>query len=209
MSAYHDTRFGRDDRRSTLWKTLCESYFQRFVSPADSVLELGCGYGDFINHIRCASRTAIDCWPGARDHLDSDVKAIIGSITSLAGISDGSIDYVFASNIFEHLEQAELFPCLAEVRRVLRTGGTLNILQPNYRFCYAEYFDDYTHRSVYSDRSLCDILRVSGYQILECRPGFLPLTIKSRLPVWPALIRAYLASPIKPLAKQMLIRAGV
>jgi len=35
-----------------------------------------------------------------------------------------------------------------------------------------------------------------------------PIRSKFR-PVSPWLIRAYLASPIKPLAKQMLIRAGV
>jgi SAM-dependent methyltransferase len=209
MGAYHDTRFGHDDRRAILWRVLCESYFQQLVSPADAVLELGCGYGYFINHIRCASRTAMDSWPGARDYLGSDVNALTGNITSLAGIADGSMDFVFASNVFEHLEQADLFTCLAEVKRVLRAGGTLNILQPNYRFCYDEYFDDYTHKSPYSDRSLCDILQVSGLRILECRPRFLPLTIKSRLPVWPALIRAYLASPIKPLAKQMFIRAAL
>jgi ubiquinone/menaquinone biosynthesis C-methylase UbiE len=207
MSAYHDIRFERDGRRSILWKTLCESYFQRFISPADAVLELGCGYGDFINHIRGASRTAVDCWPGAREHLQPEVKAITGNITALTEIEDGSTDFVFASNVFEHLEQPDLFACLAEVKRVLRPGGTINILQPNYRFCSDEYFDDYTHRFPYSDRSLCDILRVSGYRILECRPRFLPLTIKSRIPVLPPLIRAYLACPIKPLAKQMFIRA--
>jgi hypothetical protein len=44
-------------------------------------------------------------------------------------------------------------------------------------------------------------------QVIETRPRFLPLTIKSRLPVHPALIAAYLKSPIKPLAKQMSLRA--
>jgi hypothetical protein len=92
---------------------------------------------------------------------------------------------------------------------VLSPGGTLNILQPNYRLCSNEYFDDYTHVSIYSDRSLCDFLRAHGLRVLECQARFLPLTIKSRLPVSPALIRAYLASPVKPLAKQMFVRAAV
>ena len=39
------------------------------------------------------------------------------------------------------------------------------------------------------------------------RSRFLPLTVKSRLPVSPLLIRAYLASPVKPMGKQMLLRA--
>ena len=46
-----------------------------------------------------------------------------------------------------------------------------------------------------------------NFRILDCRPRFLPLTIKSRLPVHPLLIRAYLASPLKPQAKQMLVLA--
>src|SRR3954452_9015053 len=167
MSEYHEVRFEQDDRRSTLWKVLCESYFQRLISPADSILELGCGYGDFINHIRGGSRTAIDQWPGVRQHLASEVQAIVGNITSLPGISDRSMDFVFASNVFEHLDQPDLFACLGEVKRVLRPGGSINILQPNYRFCADEYFDDYTHRAPYSDRSLCDILRVNGYRILD------------------------------------------
>jgi hypothetical protein len=38
-------------------------------------------------------------------------------------------------------------------------------------------------------------------------PRLLPLTIKSRLLVRESLIRADLAFPIKPIGKQMLIRA--
>ena len=38
-----------------------------------------------------------------------------------------------------------------------------------------------------------------GYDVIECRPRFLPLTLKSRLPVSASLIRLYLSSPWKPL----------
>jgi len=209
MREYHSTRLQHDSRRATLWRTLCESYFQRLVRAGDTVLELGCGYGDFINHIQCATRIAADRWPGIAEYLDAGVRAEVGEITLLSGIAGQSVDFVFASNVFEHLTQLELAACLKEVRRVLRPGGTLNIVQPNYRLCYAEYFDDYTHVSIFSDRSLSDFLRANGFDILLCQPRFLPLTIKSRLPVWPALIKAYLASPVKPLARQMFIRAKV
>ena len=50
-------------------------------------------------------------------------------------------------------------------------------------------------------------LAASGYEIVEVVPRFLPLTIKSRLPVWPALIRLYLSLPFRPLGKQMLVVA--
>jgi SAM-dependent methyltransferase len=207
MRTYHETRLPEDARREVLWQTLCNSYFCRLIKPTDTVLELGCGYGNFINNVRCGHKLAIDCWPGAAQYLKPDVQLQIGSITDLSGIPERSVDFVFASNVFEHLSRDEFYYCLEQVRRILRASGTVNILQPNYRFCYDEYFDDYTHVSIYSDRSLCDLLRVNGLRIIECKPRFLPLTVKSWLPVWPALIRAYLKSPVKPLAKQMFVRA--
>jgi len=88
---------------------------------------------------------------------------------------------------------------LAQLKRALSNSGTLNILQPNYYYAYREYFDDYTHRAVYTHTSIC-------YEVTECRPRFLPLTVKSRLPVSPLLIPLYLALPWKPLGKQMFIR---
>ena len=96
---------------------------------------------------------------------------------------------------------------LTQVRGKLTASGTLVIVQPNYRFAYKEYFDDYTHVSVYSDRSLCDFLAANGFRIEECLPKFLPLTIRSAFPVSPFLIRTYLRLPVKPFGKQMLIRA--
>ena len=85
--------------------------------------------------------------------------------------------------------------------------GTLTILQPNYRYAYREYFDDYTHIAIYSHIGLADFLTANGYEVLTVKPRFLPLTVKSHLPVSPWLVRAYLASPIKFLGKQMLISA--
>jgi ubiquinone/menaquinone biosynthesis C-methylase UbiE len=134
------------------------------------------------------------------------VRAIVGSVTHFGQVRDSSIDLTFASNVFEHLTQTELTETLTEVRRVTRPGGSVAILQPNYKRAYREYFDDYTHVSIFSDVSICDFLEANHFRVVERHAGFLPLTVKGRLPVFPALIRAYLMSPIKPMAKQMLIR---
>lgn len=204
---YHETRRSFDARREVLWKTLCEACFQRLVPPAACVLELGAGYGHFINHIRCNRRIAVDKWPGFLRYVDSDVIAHVGEVTDLSFIADSSVDFVLASNLVEHLTQGEFAMVLEQLQKKLKPGGTLNLLQPNYRFAYREYFDDYTHVAVYSDRSLVDYLESHGLRVIDCRPRFLPLTVKSRLPVWPFLIRLYLWLPYKPLAKQMLVRA--
>lgn len=109
--------------------------------------------------------------------------------------------------MFEHITQDVFANVLTALRRTLSARGRLTILQPNYRYCYREYFDDYTHVSIYSHVSLPDFLRANGWEVLEVHPRFMPLTVKSRLPAWPFLIAAYLWSPVKPMGKQMLVVA--
>jgi ubiquinone/menaquinone biosynthesis C-methylase UbiE len=204
---YHHTRFRQDAHREVLWSTLCAAYFQRLIEPEFHVLELGAGYANFINNIRCRTRTAVDTWPSLLQHVQNGVTARVGCATDLEFLPDASVDFVFASNLFEHLTQAQFAEVLAQLARKARSGATLNILQPNYRRAYKEYFDDYTHVTVYSDVSLCDFLEAHGWQVIECVSGFLPFSLKTGLPVQPWLIRLYLRLPWKPLAKQMFVRA--
>ena len=206
---YHQSRFAADPRRDALWQVLWRTFFLHRVPGNACVLDLGSGYGQFINNVVARRRIAVDSWPGFAAHLAPGVEAITGNVTDLSMIEDGAVDYAFASNLFEHLTQAELAAVLAALSKKLSPRGTLTILQPNYRYAFREYFDDYTHVSVWSHVSLADFLVANGFEIMELHPRFLPLTIKSRLPVWPWLIRAYLASPLKPLGKQMLVVAIV
>lgn len=205
--AYHHTRLPFDAKREVLWRTLWVHYFRRLVGPVDTVLELGAGYAHFINQVRCARRIAVDSWPGLKDYAEQGVLAHIGTVTDLSFLDDESVDFAFASNLFEHLERSAFAEVLAQLARKLKPSGSLTILQPNYRYAYREYFDDYTHVTVFSDASLCDFLEAHQFRVVEARPAFLPLTVKSRWPVHPLLIRLYLASPFKPFAKQMLVRA--
>jgi SAM-dependent methyltransferase len=171
------------------------------------VLELGAGYCHFINNIQAKERFAVDLWPGVVRCAIPPVKAHVGLASDLGFLPSASLDVVFASNLFEHLSQPQLAATLAEVKRTLKPTGSLMIGQPNFRYAYKEYFDDYTHVAMYSHVSLSDFLEANDFRVVECRGKFLPLTVKSRIPIHQLLIRLYLLSPIKPMAKQMLIRA--
>ena len=208
ITSYHETRFPFDQRREVVWQTLCAGYFNKLVGPQFHVLELGAGYGHFINNIQCARKTAVDQWPGFVEYLKPPVRGHVGSVTDLSFLEDGSVDFVFASNLFEHLTREEFATALKQIKLKLKRGGSLNILQPNYRFAYREYFDDYTHVSVYSHLSLCDALAANDFRIVQSIPRFLPFSIKSSAtPVRPWLINLYMRLPWKPLAKQMFVRA--
>ena len=207
IAGYHDSRLKRDARRDTVWKALWRYYFSKIVPADGCVLDLGCGYGEFINNVDARRRIGLDLWDGISRYLEPGVEAIVSSVTDLDQVDDGSVNFAFASNLFEHVTQADFAAVLKALRAKLAPGGTLNILQPNYRYAFREYFDDYTHVTVFSHVSLADFLTANNYEVVEVWPRFLPLTVKSRMPVWPPLIGLYLNSPFKPLGKQMFVRA--
>jgi SAM-dependent methyltransferase len=205
--SYHSSRFVKDAKRDVVWQALWQYYFSKIINPDFCVLDLGAGYGSFINHVVARRRIALDTWLDMPLHLALDVEAEIRPAADLGFLSEASVDFAFASNLFEHMTQGEFARVLECLRPKLAAGGTLNILQPNYRYAMREYFDDYTHVSIYSHVSLADFLTAHGYDVIDVMPRFLPLTVKSRLPVSRWLVGAYLNSPVKPLGKQMFIRA--
>lgn len=204
---YFRQRLQYDEKRKTLWKTLVKYFFEPIVAKDRPVLELGAGYCDFINHIKSSNKIAIDAWPGFEEYASPQVKTYVGFVESIEFIESKSIGTVFASNLFEHLTHAEFGRSLSEIYRVLQQDGQLIILQPNYKYSYKNYFDDYTHVSIWTDISIIDFLRANQFEVINCYPKFLPLSIKSRFPVVPALIWLYLKLPIKIMAGQMLIIA--
>lgn len=206
-------RFGPKERaqKDALWKVLCRSFFQRYVSEADVVVDLGAGYCEFINNIRCARKIAVDANEDTRQYAAEDVTVIVGSAADLSSLDAGSVDVVFASNLFEHLPSKEaLVATLGEVRRLLRPGGRLLILQPNIRYAYREYWDYFDHHLPLSHLSLSEVLELEGFSIEEVRPRFLPYTVKSRFPKSALLIRLYLGlRPLQSLlGKQMFLVAA-
>lgn len=207
VPGYHQSRLVQDAKRDIVWKALWRYFFSKRIGPDDCVLDLGCGYGEFINNVAARRRIGVDLWDGMPNHVAEGVEAIVGPASDLSSIDAGAVDFAFSSNLFEHLTKDELAETLRQLKGKLSGRGTLTTLQPNYRYCAKEYFDDYTHVTVWSHVSLADFLEANDYEVIEVRPRFLPLTVKSRLPVWPALIGAYLASPVKPLGKQMLLVA--
>src|SRR5580698_8103476 len=72
---YRD-RFARTglERRDRVWKVLCKSFFDQRVPRNATVLELACGYGEFINNIAAGQKLAVDINPDAARHLEPDVR---------------------------------------------------------------------------------------------------------------------------------------
>lgn len=205
--SYFETRLAHDPRRSVVWTTLWDDVFSAYVSPSDTVLELGAGWCDFINTVTAQRRIALDLWDGVAETAADGVETHVGPAQDLGFLADASVDVVFASNLLEHLERPVVEQLVREVQRVLRPGGRLILVQPNFRLCAKRYFDDYTHVSIWSDVGMAEFLTAMGMQMERVQGRFLPFSLKSRLPVSRTLIRGYLRSPVKPQAGQMLLIA--
>ena len=199
LSDLYSLRFTSDEqrRKNRTWAVLCHYFFQRYISDADTVLDIGAGYCEFINHIVCRRRIALDVSEEVRAHADRGVEVVQGSSTDLSALVGQRIDVAFASNFFEHLPtKRDLLKTLTEVLRVLRPGGRLLILQPNIRYVGGAYWDFFDHELPLTERSLIEALELVGLEPIEVRSRFLPFTSKSAIPQHPALVWLYLKVPI-------------
>ena len=189
-------RFAGDrEYRTALWRELCAGFFDRYVEPEDTVLDLAAGGCEFINAVRARTRIAVDLNPAVTQAAGPGVTALVSPADDLSAVADGSVDVVFASNFFEHVDRPTILAVMAEGRRVLRPGGRFLVLQPNIRFCARDYWMFFDHVTPIDDRALVEAFRMSGLEVTTVVPRFLPFTTKSRLPRSTKLVRAYLAFP--------------
>jgi predicted SAM-dependent methyltransferase len=174
------------------------------------VVDIGAGYCEFINNIRCGLKYAVDLNEDTQKFANSDVSVFRLKSSNLVKFHDTSVDVVFMSNFLEHLKNKdEVNATLSEINRILKKGGRLLIIQPNIKYTYKEYWDFYDHQIPFSHLSLSEALINHNFEIVESIPKFLPFTTKGRLPKSTFLLRVYLKVPLlhKLYGKQMFIIA--
>jgi SAM-dependent methyltransferase len=211
QQAVYTRRFaGIEKLRLKVWQILTRHYFHRWVKPADTVMDVGAGYCEFINSIRAAHKYALDSNPATADKAAPDITVLSQEATKPWPLPSESINVVFSSNFFEHLPTKEDFAhCLAEAHRVLRPQGLLIALGPNIRFCFDVYWDFVDHHLPLSDRSMVEALEIAGFQMELVIPRFLPYTMSDGVPHPAFLVRLYLRLPLaqRLWGKQFLVVA--
>lgn len=79
---------------------------------------------------------------------------------------DESFDFVFIKSVIEHIRNTDLF--LSEIRRVLKKGGKVIILTPDYQRQKDFFFDDYTHVKPFTRKSLEMALLLNSFKVKKC-----------------------------------------
>jgi len=213
LSDLYKIRFAQDElpRKNAIWRVICNNFLQKYITPNSTVVDIACGYGEFINNIVADRKIAVDMNPDAKIFLDAGIEFHQCSALNIDADLDSSADVVFTSNFLEHLpnkETLDLF--LLQVKKVLKPNGKYIILGPNLRYIPGLYWDFYDHHLGLTHLSLVEALRLQGFRVEQCIDKFLPYTTQGSLPTHPLLVYLYLKFPLawRFLGQQFLIVAS-
>jgi SAM-dependent methyltransferase len=209
-SLYRDRFDSAQAYRDRVWRVLVADFFQALIPEQASVLDLGCGYGQFINHVQARQKFGMDLNPATASHLAPEVRFLRQDCSVTWELPDHSLDAVFTSNFLEHLpDKTALQATLVQAGRCLKPTGCLIALGPNIKYLPGLYWDFWDHHVALTENALREALVVSGFKVTHCRPKFLPYTM-AQGPQYPLLfLRLYLRLPLawRLLGKQFLVIA--
>lgn len=212
LSDLYKIRFPKEElpRKNAIWKIICNNFLQRYIDHNSTVIDVACGYGEFLNNINATRKIAIDLNPDAKDHLNGNIEFNILDATQFSTVAPSKADIVFTSNFLEHLPNKKILDLfLDEVKKSLKPGGKFIILGPNLRYLPGKYWDFYDHHLGLTHLSLSEVLKLKSFDIEVCIDKFLPYTTKGPLPTHPFFVWLYLHLPFtwKLFGKQFFIVA--
>jgi 2-polyprenyl-3-methyl-5-hydroxy-6-metoxy-1,4-benzoquinol methylase len=180
-----------------VWEVVVREYFQSLVPSDGNVLDVGCGFCHFLNAVRAKERIGVDANPEAARYASPGVEVRTIDNLSLEGLPSEHFDFVFISNVIEHLNDSmQVVALLRRVRELLSPRGRVVILQPNFRLLGWRYFDFIDHKTILTDCGMREALDLVGLRLEREVVRFLPYTSKVRFPHPPALVSLYLRFPI-------------
>ncbi len=204
-------RFSKlENYRNNVWRILCENYFSKFVDANATVLDLGAGWGEFINHIPAGKKIAMDLNPDASNHLGQGIEFINQDCTENWKLPSECVDVIFTSNFLEHLpDKASVDFTVSEALRCLKKGGIFICMGPNIKYVNGAYWDFWDHLIPITEFSAAELLKIVGFEIDTCIPRFLPYSMSTERNPPLFFVEFYLKMPfVWPLfGKQFLIVA--
>lgn len=211
LSEQYQRRFQDSaEYRDRVWKEIVSVCLQPRIGADKTVLDLGCGWGEFSRNIQAARKLAMDLNADASHHLAADIEFLQQDCSQPWPLADDSIDVIFSSNFIEHLpDKRALERTLVEARRCLKSDGQIFFLGPNIRYVGGAYWDYWDHHIPLTDKSLSELLSLSGFEVSHCIDRFLPYSMSDGRNPPLMLVALYLRMPIfwPLLGKQFLIEA--
>ena len=162
---YVGVTYNKKNRPFTQYPEKLAHYLSlRYKLPKESkILDLGCGRGEFLGgFIKYGlngygvdqSAIAKSVCPEA-EILQSDLE------NEPLPYNDNSFDVVFSKSVLEHFYYPEKL--VMEIYRIVKPRGLVITIVPDWEAIYKIFYDDYTHRTPFTDNSLKEIFLINGF----------------------------------------------
>ena len=137
------------------------------LKKESKILEMGCGRGEFLNEFTKFGMNGygIDLSDFAKDYCNNAEIKVVDISKDPVPYLDNSFDIVFSKSFIEHFYYPE--EIFKEAYRILKPSGILINLTPEWNYIYKSFYDDYTHRTPFTKKSLEDIHHVTGFKNVE------------------------------------------
>jgi 2-polyprenyl-3-methyl-5-hydroxy-6-metoxy-1,4-benzoquinol methylase len=142
------------------------------------LLDLGCGLGYFLKGVKddqVFNARGIDISEDAREYVKKAFGITVDSESELNNYMDESVDVITQWHVLEHVYELE--KRMTDLKRILRTNGTLFIAVPNSNSYDAQYYKEYwdgydvpRHIHHFNRESIGLLLNKHGFEIVEIKP---------------------------------------
>tara|TARA_B100000989_G_C19478238_1_gene443920 strand:+ start:547 stop:1248 length:702 start_codon:yes stop_codon:yes gene_type:complete len=168
-SNYIDVIYNQKDKPFTIYPSQLIAYLiNRFnIKENSKVLEIGSGRGEFINEFQKHGNNAfaVDNLNSTKEYFPDINFTILDLEKENLPFEDNTFDVVFSKSVIEHFYYPENL--MRESFRVLKKGGIILTLTPEWNFIYKSFYEDYTHRTPFTKISLKDLKSIIGFKNIE------------------------------------------
>lgn len=196
----------------TYVRELQADFIRFFIDCPGSVLDVGCGRGEFLELLKQhdLNATGIDANPDMVSICRSRQLNVVeaDAVDYIQRLEDSSLGGVFAGQVVEHMPSAELNRWMQQVFRVLKPGGivvfeTINTSSP---FALtSHFFKDPTHqlpRHPDTYRFITEIAGFDGVTVTLRSP--VDANVKPRIPPLPDDLKNVSVDPVIRKLRQAL-----
>lgn len=152
------------DYPSKMIKYLIKKYN---ITEESKVLELGCGRGEFLNEFYNNNMISygVDISSYAKEKFPHLNISSVDMLKNSLPYPDNSFDVIYSKSFVEHFYYPEKI--FQEAYRVLKKGGRIITLTPEWKYYYKTFYEDYTHRTPFTKLSLKDIHLINKFENFE------------------------------------------
>jgi len=147
---------------------LAKEIFKRFeIKKGFSFLEIGCGNGDLLNEFSQLGLnvTGTDLLSSAAIDYPK-IKLVQNNIEKEPlPFADNCFDVIFSKSVVEHIYNPDIF--FKEAIRVLKPGGLLLTLTPDWEVQTKKFYDDWTHKTPFTKVTMERLYLLSGFVSIE------------------------------------------